>query len=126
MLLAQPLVYMGFHAGMATAAVCTAVIWFHSYWAHTMFLAAVLLMAAYNGATYYFKIFANRCKRPHDHGRRLRLLTSRSACWDKHTYLPHRSPVSCSLEMHLTKVRFLQVCQIRRVGAARQQEEEMT
>ena len=57
---AQPAVYMGFHAGMATAAVCTAVIWFHSYWAHTIFLAAVLLMAAYNGATYYFKIFANR------------------------------------------------------------------
>ncbi len=63
MLPAQPLVYMGFHAGMAFAAVCTAVIWFHSYWAHTIFLAAVLAMAAYNGATYYFKIFASRCER---------------------------------------------------------------
>ena len=51
---------MGFHAAMATAATCTAVLWFHSYWAHTIFLTAVLLAAAYNGATYYFHIFANR------------------------------------------------------------------
>lgn len=48
---------------MAFAAICTAVLWFHSYWAHTIFLAAVLAMAAYNGATYYFKIFASRCER---------------------------------------------------------------
>ena len=56
----QPLVYMLFHALLSAASMCTAVLWFNSFWAHTLFVAAMLLGAAYNGATYYFNIFAHR------------------------------------------------------------------
>ena len=51
---------MLFHALLSAAAMITAVLWFKSFWAHTLFISAMLLGASYNGATYYFKVFARR------------------------------------------------------------------
>ena len=56
----QPLLYMFMHLVLCQAATATAYIWWHSYWAHTAFLVACIGVSAWNGATYYFHVFAKR------------------------------------------------------------------
>ena len=36
------------------------VIWWNSYWAHTLFLVACSCVSFYNGSTFYFEIFVHR------------------------------------------------------------------
>ncbi|KAK9814724.1 hypothetical protein WJX72_010536 [[Myrmecia] bisecta] len=56
----QPAVYMGMHLLLCWAAVLTTLIWWRSYWAHTIFLILCAAASAWNGATYYFDVFAHR------------------------------------------------------------------
>lgn len=56
----QPLAYMALHVTLTgmTFAVCK--IWWNSYMAHSVFLLAILCISAWNGASYYFEVFAHR------------------------------------------------------------------
>lgn len=56
----QPLAYMALHVTLtgATFAVCK--VWWNYYHAHTVFLLAILCVSAWNGASYYFEVFAHR------------------------------------------------------------------
>ena len=56
----QPLAYMALHVTLtgATFAVCK--IWWNYYHAHTIFLLVILTISAWNGASYYFEVFAHR------------------------------------------------------------------
>ncbi|KAK9844314.1 hypothetical protein WJX74_000680 [Apatococcus lobatus] len=56
----QPLLYMLMHLILCQAATATAYIWWHSYWAHTAFLVGCIGVSAWNGANYYFHVFAKR------------------------------------------------------------------
>ena len=56
----QPIVYYMIHFTLNM--ICTLLSWvlWHSFFAHTAFLAVLLYTATWNGATYTFKIFAVR------------------------------------------------------------------
>lgn len=56
----QPLAYMALHVTLTgmTFAVCK--VWWNFYMAHTIFLLAILCISAWNGASYYFEVFAHR------------------------------------------------------------------
>ncbi|DBA97222.1 TPA: hypothetical protein ACH3X1_014972 [Trebouxia sp. C0004] len=56
----QPVVYMGIHVVLCWLATMTAMIWWHSKTAHTLFLIFCASVSAWNGATYYFDIFARK------------------------------------------------------------------
>ena len=57
---AQPLVYMSLHIFLTAATFAVAKIWWSFYGAHTAFLLACLAVSAWNGASYYFDVFAHR------------------------------------------------------------------
>lgn len=54
----QPLIYMLFHFLLSAAAISTSYLCWHSFHYHTAFVLAMLLGAAWNGATFYFSHFA--------------------------------------------------------------------
>ena len=56
----QPLVYMSLHIFLTAATFAVAKIWWSFYGAHTAFLLACLAVSAWNGASYYFDVFAHR------------------------------------------------------------------
>ncbi len=56
----QPLAYMGLHLTLTAATFAVAKIWWNSYHAHTLFLVFVLCMSSWNGASFYFDVFAHR------------------------------------------------------------------
>ena len=51
----QPVVYMGIHVVLCWAATLTAMIWWHSKTAHTLFLIFCASVSAWNGKTCYIK-----------------------------------------------------------------------
>lgn len=59
-MLLQPLVYMSLHIFLTMATFAVAKIWWSFYGAHTFFLLACLAVSAWNGASYYFDVFAHR------------------------------------------------------------------
>ncbi|KAK9841696.1 hypothetical protein WJX74_010260 [Apatococcus lobatus] len=56
----QPLAYMGLHLTLTAATFAVAKIWWNYYHAHTFFLVFVLSMSSWNGASFYFDVFAHR------------------------------------------------------------------
>ena len=56
----QPLMYMSGHAFWTWVSLLVTPLWWHSCIAHTAFLVLCLLMSFYNGASYYFEVFATR------------------------------------------------------------------
>ena len=56
----QPLVYMSLHIFLTMATFAVSKIWWSSYGAHTAFLLSCLVVSAWNGASYYFDVFAHR------------------------------------------------------------------
>lgn len=56
----QPLAYMGLHISLTAATFAVCKIWWMSCRAHTAFLLCVLCISAWNGASFYFEVFAHR------------------------------------------------------------------
>lgn len=56
----QPVVYLGIHMAAAWASLLPVKLLWDHYWLHTGVLLAILLVAAWNGANFYFKVFAKR------------------------------------------------------------------
>lgn len=111
----QPLVYMSFHLAMTmlTMALCT--LWWSNYWASSAFIVAMFVVAAVNGANYYFDV---RCWAPKDAclmpPRSLLDATSATLAWARphpHALEPPRPParkqtsiLPCSLVCNTTFV----------------------
>ncbi|GAB4820019.1 hypothetical protein N2152v2_007065 [Parachlorella kessleri] len=56
----QPAAYLGMHMLASWLAVLpTKLLWDH-FWLHTLLLIAILLQSVWNGANFYFKVFAKR------------------------------------------------------------------
>ena len=51
---------MGLHLTLTAATFAVAKIWWNYYHAHTLFLVFVLSMSSWNGASFYFDVFAHR------------------------------------------------------------------
>lgn len=60
LVMAQPLVYMSLHIFLTMATFAVSKIWWSFYGAHTAFLLGCLAVSAWNGASYYFDVFAHR------------------------------------------------------------------
>lgn len=56
----QPFIYLGCHAVAATIALLPTKLFFDHYWLHTAALLAMLGLAIWNGASYYFIVFAKK------------------------------------------------------------------
>ncbi|EFN52360.1 hypothetical protein CHLNCDRAFT_138776 [Chlorella variabilis] len=56
----QPLAYLGLHTFASWISLVPTKIWFDSYWAHTAILCGILLWATWNGANFYFRVFAKK------------------------------------------------------------------
>ncbi|GMH35966.1 hypothetical protein BSKO_03834 [Bryopsis sp. KO-2023] len=56
----QPLVYMSTHALLVCVTMILGVIWWKSFELHTLFMTTVILISVWNGANYYFEVFAKR------------------------------------------------------------------
>ncbi|KAK9805607.1 hypothetical protein WJX72_007502 [[Myrmecia] bisecta] len=56
----QPVVYMVLHITYTALTFALCKVWWNSYWAHTTFLLIILMWSAWNGASYYFEVFAHR------------------------------------------------------------------
>eukprot|EP01023_Acetabularia_acetabulum_P039420 TRINITY_DN3793_c0_g2_i1.p2 TRINITY_DN3793_c0_g2~~TRINITY_DN3793_c0_g2_i1.p2 ORF type:complete len:232 (+),score=22.76 TRINITY_DN3793_c0_g2_i1:523-1218(+) len=56
----QPIIYLGVHALLCWIAFLLTYVFYHNYWAHTIFLILLSLDATWNGANYYFEVFAHR------------------------------------------------------------------
>eukprot|EP01025_Chloroclados_australasicus_P042845 TRINITY_DN4557_c0_g1_i11.p1 TRINITY_DN4557_c0_g1~~TRINITY_DN4557_c0_g1_i11.p1 ORF type:complete len:400 (+),score=20.55 TRINITY_DN4557_c0_g1_i11:114-1202(+) len=56
----QPIVYLGIHGLLCWVSFLLTYVFYHSYWAHTIFLVLLSLSATWNGANYYFEVFAHR------------------------------------------------------------------
>lgn len=56
----QPLMYMAGHAFWTFVSLLVTPIWWHSRVAHTAFVFLCLLVSFYNGASFYFEVFATR------------------------------------------------------------------
>lgn len=56
----QPLVYMVMHMALVTLTFLLARLFWESFAAHTIFLLFILASSAYNGASFYFEVFAHR------------------------------------------------------------------
>ena len=52
----QPLVYMGFHLAMTMLTMVLCTLWWSNYWASSAFIIAMFVVAAVNGANYYFDV----------------------------------------------------------------------
>lgn len=52
--------YMSIHFIMCTLSYILSYFAWHSYWFHTIFLILIMEVALWNGATYYFEVFADR------------------------------------------------------------------
>lgn len=57
---AQPFAYLAFHALAATLAFQPVKIFWDHYWVHTVALLFCLGLSVWNGANYYFKVFAKK------------------------------------------------------------------
>lgn len=56
----QPMVYLGLHTFAAWLSLVPTKLWFDSFTLHTMVLAGVLLWSTWNGANFYFRVFAKK------------------------------------------------------------------
>lgn len=56
----QPVAYMAMHMVLVTATLLLSVLFWHSFTAHTVFLLFILACSAFNGASFYFEVFAHR------------------------------------------------------------------
>lgn len=56
----QPIAYLSLHAILCWAAMLLTYIWWHSYACHITILLAMLLWSTWNGANFYFEVFAHR------------------------------------------------------------------
>lgn len=56
----RPLVYMVMHMALVTLTFLLARLFWASFWAHTIFLVFILSLSAFNGASFYFEVFAHR------------------------------------------------------------------
>lgn len=56
----QPLVYMGFHLAMTTLTMALCAAWWASETAASAFIVTVFAVASWNGANFYFEVFAKR------------------------------------------------------------------
>lgn len=54
----RPVVYMLLHASLSTLAFSITPFLWSSYWLNTIYLLALMLVSIWNGATYYFEVFA--------------------------------------------------------------------
>lgn len=58
--LLQPIVYLSCHGLGALLSLLPTKIWWDSMWAHTGVLAFCIGIGIWNGASFYFKVFAKR------------------------------------------------------------------
>lgn len=56
----QPLFYLCIHTFASWLSLIPTKIWFDSFWAHTVIVCAILLVAVWNGASFYFRVFAKK------------------------------------------------------------------
>lgn len=59
----QPVVYMCLHFFLCFLAFALTNIFWHSFWAHTVYLILLVMVSAWNGATFYFKVMKKRILR---------------------------------------------------------------
>ncbi|PSC73097.1 Membrane transporter [Micractinium conductrix] len=59
----QPVTYLAMHTFASWLSLLPTKIWFDHYWAHTAITAAVLLVSVWNGASFYFRVFARKMMR---------------------------------------------------------------
>lgn len=57
--------YMSIHFILCTLSYIFAYLSWHSFWFHTLYLIAIVEIALWNGATYYFEVFADRYAASH-------------------------------------------------------------
>lgn len=56
----QPLMYMCGHAVATWVSLLFTPLWWYSRTAHTAFVVLCMLVSFFNGASYYFRVFAKR------------------------------------------------------------------
>ena len=56
----QPLAYLSLHMVLTASAMTFNCIWWRSQWAGAALIVAAFILSAWNGATYYFEVFAHR------------------------------------------------------------------
>ena len=56
----QPAAYMALHVVCTALTFAVCKIWWNYYHAHCFFLMTILCISAWNGASYYFEVFAHR------------------------------------------------------------------
>lgn len=56
----QPLFYLCIHTFASWLSLLPTKLWFDHFWAHTAIIIFVLLVAAWNGASFYFRVFAKQ------------------------------------------------------------------
>lgn len=56
----QPIVYLTFHASMATLSFLPVVLCWNHFAVHTTLLLGLLALSIWNGGTFYFKVFAKK------------------------------------------------------------------
>ncbi|GAB4824156.1 hypothetical protein N2152v2_011202 [Parachlorella kessleri] len=56
----QPVVYMGMHLVLSVVAMMFNSLWWSNYTACTLFMLSVFTVSAWNGASFYFDVFAHR------------------------------------------------------------------
>ncbi|KAL4422696.1 hypothetical protein ABPG75_008893 [Micractinium tetrahymenae] len=56
----QPLFYLCIHTFASWLSLLPTKLWFDSFWAHTAIIILVMLVAAWNGASFYFRVFAKQ------------------------------------------------------------------
>jgi hypothetical protein len=44
----------------SSLAICLSVVWWNSFWAHTLLLCAMVTRSISNGSTFYFEVFGER------------------------------------------------------------------
>jgi hypothetical protein len=60
----QPIAYMAMHMVLVTLTFLLSIVFWISFRAHTAFLIFILSYSAFNGASFYFEVFAHRCPQP--------------------------------------------------------------
>jgi hypothetical protein len=56
----QPLMFMALNFGFAIVTSIPTIFYYRSFWLHTIFIIAMVLVSTYNGASYYVEVFSHR------------------------------------------------------------------